>query len=71
MLMTQIGLTGMYVDFATLRVLVFFLVSLQIKMFTYYNKTSYSTIEPLKTSYGIKITYHKVYYMTSCKRYKI
>jgi hypothetical protein len=57
----------MYVDFAILRVL----VSLQMKMFTYYNKTSYSTRETLKASCDIKITYHKIYYMTFCKRYKI
>jgi hypothetical protein len=57
----------MYVDFAILRVL----VSLQMKMFTYYNKTSYSTRETLKASCDIMITYHKIYYMTFCKRYKI
>jgi hypothetical protein len=40
-------------------------------MVTYYNKTSCSTRELLKASCGTKILYHKIYYMTSCKRYKI
>jgi hypothetical protein len=40
-------------------------------VFTYYNKPSYSTREPLKASCGIKIIYHKIYCMTSYKRYKI
>jgi hypothetical protein len=70
MLMAHTGLTGVY-DNLLFKSSSFFLVPLQTEMFTYYKKTSCSTREPLKASCGVKITYHKIYYMTSYKRYKI
>jgi hypothetical protein len=65
------GLTGVYINLPFWEFLFFFLVPLQIEMFIYHNKISCSTRESLKASYGTKILYHKIYYMTPYKRCKI
>jgi hypothetical protein len=69
--MAQTILTDVYVNLPFWEFVFLFLVPLQIEMFTYRYETSCSTRELFKASCGTKILYHKIYYVTPCKKYKI